>query len=149
MLVTTPFDLETARNLSQEKLISVDQGFERWEAMWIRQHSGSAESHILSLDNRPADIAVPGVWNASWNLRTLVLMARACLIQFAAHLPPIVERKADEDDASLQERWRKQLEKIGLKYQSAFWIPKPSGKSIGRPSWIVREKTSVLPTVKR
>ena len=61
LLVTTPADLETARNLSQEKLISVDRGFERWEAMWIRRHSGSADSHILSLDDRPVDIAVPGV----------------------------------------------------------------------------------------
>ena len=124
LLVTTPSDLETARNLSQEKLISVDRGFERWEAMWIRQHAGSAESHILSLDNRPADIAVPGVWNASWNLRTLVLMARARLIQFAAHLPPIVERKADEDDASLQERWRKQLEKYWTEVSIRILDPK-------------------------
>ncbi len=124
LLVTTPADLETARNLSQEKLISVDRGFERWEAMWIRQRAGSADSHILSLDNRPVDIAVPGVWNASWNLRTLVLMARARLIQFAAHPPPVVERNAGEDDALFHERRRKELERYWTEVSIRVLDPK-------------------------
>lgn len=110
LLISTPDDVRTAEALAQEKLISVDRAFERWEAMWVRRHSGTDEVYLLSLDDRPPDIPDPGVRNASWNLRTLVLMARAGLITFAAHQPPVLDRAAGENDTAFEERQREAIE---------------------------------------
>ncbi|HMI82571.1 MAG TPA: protein DpdF [Polyangiaceae bacterium] len=109
LLVSTPQDLHTAEGLAEEKLISVDRAFERWEAMWVRRRPGTEGSYLLSLDDRPPDIPDTGVRNASWNLRTLVLMARAGLIAFAAHAPPAIERRAGEDEEIFESRRHQEL----------------------------------------
>ncbi len=109
LLASTPQDLETATGLAKEKLISVDRAFERWEAMWLRRATGPDGSYLLSLDHRPPDLPDEGVRNASWNLRTLVLMARAGLIVFAAHPPPTVERGESEDEVTFEVRRRQAL----------------------------------------
>lgn len=85
LLVTTPEDVHTAEHLGTEQTISVERGLERWEAMWVRRRRVSDNTYVLSLDYHPVDISGPGEYNASWNLRTLVLMARAGLIAFAVH----------------------------------------------------------------
>jgi hypothetical protein len=109
LLVSTPQDLHTAEGLAEEKLISVERAFERWEAMWVRRRAGTEGSYLLSLDDRPPDIPDTGVRNASWNLRTLVLMARAGLIVFAAHAPPTIEHRAGEGDETFESRRQKEL----------------------------------------
>lgn len=109
LLISTPQDLSTAEGIAEEKLISVDRAFERWESMWLRRRAGSEGSYLLSLDDRPPDIPDTGVRNASWNLRTLVLMARAGLIVFAAHAPPTIERRAGEGDEAFETRRRQEL----------------------------------------
>ncbi len=106
LLVSTPEDLRTAERLANEKLITVDRAFERWDAMWLRRRRSSQDRYILSLDDRPPDLADTSDANASWNLRILVLMARAGLIKFAAHEPPTVERAADENEQSFESRRR-------------------------------------------
>jgi superfamily II DNA/RNA helicase len=110
LLVNTPGDLNTAEALTRERIISVDRGFERWEAMWVRRQAVGNDTFVLSLDDRPADIADTGMRNASWNLRTLVLMARAGLLAFAPAPPPIVERGEGDDPIVFEERRRRILE---------------------------------------
>lgn len=104
LLVSTPQDAETAKGLSRERLISIDRGFERWEEMWVRHQRGAGDTYLVPLDARPKDIVEPGRRNASWNLRTLVLMGRAGLITFAAHPPPIVARLTHETDEAYAAR---------------------------------------------
>lgn len=98
LLASTPGDADTAKGLSRERLISIDRGFERWDAMWVSHRRGpdQGDTYLVSLDARPPDIVEPGIRNASWNLRTLVLMARAGLITFAAHPPPEIPRLSGE-----------------------------------------------------
>jgi hypothetical protein len=112
LLVTTPSDVITAEHLSIERLISIDRAFERWEAMWSRRRTGIADAHTVSLNDRPADIADPGDRNASWNLRTLVLMARAGLVSFAPHRPPDIERRLNEADADFDRRRQQEFERF-------------------------------------
>ena len=80
--------------------------------MWIRRRTGVADVHTVSLKDRPADIADPGDRNASWNLRTLVLMARAGLVSFAPHRPPDIERRSNETDADFDVRRRQEFERF-------------------------------------
>ena len=106
LIVTTRQDVVTADGLGKERLISINRAFERWDAMWVRHRRTDDNTYILSLDDRPADIADVGDLNASWNLRTLVLLARAGLISFAAHPPPVIDRLEDESDEMFEKRRR-------------------------------------------
>ncbi len=114
LLISTPTDVEVARGLAQERIISTERGFERWDAMWAQVRGRPREdgSYVVSLDDRPPDLPVPGRRNASWNLRTLVLMARAGLIEFAAHPPPMIEPMPGEDEAALEQRRRETLDRF-------------------------------------
>ena len=112
LIVTTRPDVVTAEALGKERLISIDRAFERWDAMWVRHRRTNDDTYILSLNDRPADIADAGDLNASWNLRTLVLVAGAGLITFAAHPPPVIDRLEDESDQRFEERRRLILERF-------------------------------------
>jgi ATP-dependent DNA helicase RecQ len=112
LIVTTRADVATAEAMSKERLISIDRAFERWDAMWVHHRPAQDQTYIVSLDDRPADIADTGLRNASWNLRTLVLMARAGLITFAAHPPPTLEKLADETEEAFEVRRRRTFERF-------------------------------------
>jgi hypothetical protein len=112
LLVSTPDDVATAESLARERLISVERGFERWRAMWRQMRVEANEVYIVSLDARPPDLAETGERNASWNLRTLVLMARAKLIAFAAQPPPSISSMGNEDEAAFEARSRAVFERF-------------------------------------
>jgi hypothetical protein len=68
----------------------------------------------LSLDDRPSDLLDPGQRNAAWNLRTLVLMARAGLLKFAAEDPRSLENATPEgsDTETGESLWRSVVVRI-------------------------------------
>jgi ATP-dependent DNA helicase RecQ len=119
LLVSTPEDRATARGLAIERLISVDRGFERWDAMWIRR-SAREGKYVISLHDRPADIPQSGVRNVSWNLRTLVLMAQARLIRFTSHEPLKIEQRPEEDSSDFETRQKQAFERFA--YEVAVQI---------------------------
>ena len=123
LLVCTPGDAETAQVLSRERLISIDRAFERWDAMWVGHQRGPGDTYLVSLDARPKDIVEPGLRNASWNLRTLVLMGQAGLISFAAHPPPVVARLSHETDEAYAARANHKFEAFSR--EVAFRIVDP------------------------
>jgi superfamily II DNA/RNA helicase len=105
LLATAPQDSDIARALATKRRISVERGFERWQMMWWWSRRLEPEDvYVLRLDVSPPDITSPGERNESWNLRTLVLMARAGLIAFSAHAPPKLERALGEDDVQFEQR---------------------------------------------
>ena len=129
LLVSAPGDVGIAEQLSTERIISVDRGFERWEAMWLRRRSGqSDQTYIVSLDEKPTDIAEIGSYNASWNLRTLVLMARVGLIEFAPHEPPIVEREGQENELEFETRRRQRLDEFSREVSLRIRDPRHSSR---------------------
>jgi ATP-dependent DNA helicase RecQ len=110
LLMSTPDDVRVAADLTEERIISVERGFERWQAMWVRRKAIENDVYLLCLDHRPPDIDDPGIRNASWNLRTLVLMARAGLLTFAPVPPPRTEPNEGEDPIAYEERRRRAFE---------------------------------------
>lgn len=104
LLVTTPSDADLASDLALQSRIGVDRGFQRWQEMSIHGKDGPDGTYIVSLDRRPNDIDYAGPKNASWNLRTLILMRRSGLLDFRPHLPPYLERDANEVEQHFQER---------------------------------------------
>ncbi len=112
LLVTAPDDARIASDLATQARIGIDRGFERWQEMWIHGEDGPNGTYIVSLDRKPNDIDYSGSRNAAWNLRTLVLMRRARLIEFCPHLPPTLERGTDETDEQFVQRQGKTLRKF-------------------------------------
>jgi len=110
LLITTPDDERLASDLAIQARIGIDRGFQRWQEMSIHGRGGPDGTYIVSLNRRPHDIDYAGPRNASWNLRTLLLMRRARLLDFRPHLPPHLERETDETDDSYQERQRLELD---------------------------------------
>jgi ATP-dependent DNA helicase RecQ len=104
MLLTTDADVQVAEAMALEPIISAERGFERWEAMFRGGRSGGDGTHVVSLDEHPPDIHESGRRNYQWNLRTLVLMARAGILEFAAHIPPVIERGVGESDENYERR---------------------------------------------
>lgn len=103
-LISSPEDGKIAESMAREKLITAQRGHERWDAMWTARVSQSNGYATLSLDERPPNLPVISVENASWNLRTLVLMARAGLIEFGAEDAPRLEQGHDETAEEFEER---------------------------------------------
>jgi ATP-dependent DNA helicase RecQ len=111
LLVSTPADVQTAKGL-RSRLISVARGFERWEVM--RHASESAGNSVIrvSLDALPANLHEASGEGAKWNLRTLVLMARAGLIEFVAKPPPEVTKEDAETESAFEERRQALIERV-------------------------------------
>ncbi|MDP1255115.1 ATP-dependent DNA helicase RecQ, partial [Klebsiella pneumoniae] len=59
-LVWHPAQMETAENLSVEKLISVEKGFLRWKAMFEQRQPSDIANYCISLDTKPDYIDYQG-----------------------------------------------------------------------------------------
>jgi hypothetical protein len=80
--------------------------------MWLRRRPANNDTYVVSLDARPADIADTSIRNASWNLRTLVLMSRAGLIGFSPHEPALLESDPEETVADFENRRARAFEQF-------------------------------------
>tara|TARA_R110002167_G_C12706202_1_gene654639 strand:+ start:738 stop:3320 length:2583 start_codon:yes stop_codon:yes gene_type:complete len=87
-------DWKVASSLNRTTLISIEKGFKRWSKMW---HSSQPTSNVNNTSNifRNVDLrVVPSHLEGgsdlceAWNMRTLLLMARAGLINLQAPSPP-------------------------------------------------------------
>ena len=104
-LVHTPSDLKLAESLSRDRIISVDKGLDRWSAMHRNaEHVGHEGSLLVRLDTKPAAIQRDSDANVAWNLRTLILMARAGLLTLEAHTPPDVAPREGETENAFASR---------------------------------------------
>ncbi|MBK9170711.1 MAG: ATP-dependent DNA helicase RecQ [Bryobacterales bacterium] len=112
VLVTSPCDLVVAESLATERLISVDRGFERWQAMWSRRTMLPDGTHVVSLNDRPWDIDESGPRNISWNLRTLMLMVQAGLIKLLPHKPPQLQPNENETEVQFADRRKAILQRF-------------------------------------
>ena len=107
VLVHQPGDLDLARSLSSRRIIGVEKGFARWRAM----HAAASDlreddSFLVPLDARHAGVRGDTDANEAWNLRTLVLMARAGLLELQAHLPPPIEPGEGESQEAFETRFQ-------------------------------------------
>lgn len=87
-----------AEKMSQSKLISVEIGFERWESM-CQNHGALHDGKMsITLSNFRHSITRKSDENLAWNIRTLLLMQRAGIIEL--HYMPlegIPEGVSDEE----------------------------------------------------
>ena len=79
-------DFEIAKHISQEKLLTVRRGLERWNGLFNGSRSMGGNCFAVRVDGSPGttrkqDIDMTGEWNADWNFHLLALMARAGLVR--------------------------------------------------------------------
>ncbi|MBH31963.1 MAG: hypothetical protein CMG71_08295 [Candidatus Marinimicrobia bacterium] len=104
--VYSPSDIQIADNMSAGKHFTKENAFSRWTAMFNRSRREDGRDNFRYLDVRttPPKLQQQTDFNESWNMRTLILMARAGLIEIASDPPTTLERLAQEDDAAFQQR---------------------------------------------
>ncbi len=89
LLVWGRWDWRSAIRLMSPKFIGADRGRERWEAMFRRPVFSDPQNnrYRVKLSERPSlapgDIDMDGEEHEKWNLRTLLLMARAGVLELA------------------------------------------------------------------
>lgn len=90
LLVWTRSDWKDATSLLSTKFISEDRGWERWRAMFHAENKQPLGNNRfrVPIDIQPSlrqgDIDMKSEQNVKWNIRTLLLMARAGLIEMDA-----------------------------------------------------------------
>lgn len=93
LLVPSVSDVRVARNLNRERVITIERGLQRWEAMFHhrdRKFLGGRRFRIR-LDVAPGadedDIDLVGERSLQWNARVLTLMTRARLLRLVGADP--------------------------------------------------------------
>ena len=111
LLLYSEADREVADRLSAPALISDELAFERWSAMFTHaRHLGTMGTLLeLDLDVVPPRLHQQSDYNASWNMRTLIMMARARMIELESRPPEMISRAEDETEAAFdlrnEEHW--------------------------------------------
>ena len=120
-------DETVAKNLSQQKIITVDRGYQRWKAMFESQTRLDIDfmTYGVRLDtapgNAPEDIDLIGERSIDWNARVLSMMARCGMIKLTGipeveteageKAPPYQGLQVQEDGHMLIDVWRDIFEK--------------------------------------
>ena len=93
-------DIGTARRMTAPTLIGDDKGYERWNTLYraAEPDPQDNEVRVVDLRKRPGGLTQESDYNRDWNMRTLILLARAGLIQLESTRPLHVERNVDEEE---------------------------------------------------
>lgn len=101
VLLYTSSDRQVAENLSTTKVIGLDLGLQRWNAMFGAARRLSDDRYLVSLDALRSELVDPNRRNLAWNLRTLSLMMRAGLLRLDGEPPPQASELDDDDEAAV------------------------------------------------
>jgi ATP-dependent DNA helicase RecQ len=104
--------IEIARNINQERLISTELGFERWKYMYHAQLPGSKYFKV-DLTTQHKKIQYKSQKNIAWNWRTLLLMRRSGFIDILFEEPQFPEEAKTE--AEISEYFQKYFTQVGVK----------------------------------
>lgn len=99
LLITTPkVDDRIAKGLASTRLISLERGRDRWEAMSNRAEILDGNRLRLPLFASPTDLRGDNDENRRWNLRLLLLMDRVGLIKLETAAPPRLGEDATDQE---------------------------------------------------
>jgi len=97
-LLWEPTDLEIGKKLAEEKYIGDDKGWGRWEKLNSMGKDKKGGRWEVDLTEVPSWLNGPSKSNESWNLRTLLLMNRAGIIEVDCSEPHFIPREEEESD---------------------------------------------------
>ena len=140
ILVSEPNDLQVAESLSSPMLIGVDKGYIRWNTMRLSAKRSNIHSASYRFDLKlvPAQLHAESKGNRSWNLKTLLLMARAGMIRLDLEPWKPPERK----DGELIERYRDRVAAARRNFADHVVVEYLSGGFTARHEWEVQVEES-------
>jgi ATP-dependent DNA helicase RecQ len=106
LLIYSGRDLAVAERIGQPSLISEDLAFERWDAM-VREARRLDTLGLrleINLAIVPPRLRQQTEYNEAWNMRTLIMMARAGMLDMDASAPDLLPREGTEDDETFDRR---------------------------------------------
>jgi superfamily II DNA/RNA helicase len=111
VVVYTDRDIGTARSLSKPTFIGDDNGYERWHTMFGTARS-APETDVISINiaSVPPRLRQESDYTTAWNMRTLILMARAGMVELDSQAPEPLPRLPDEADTDYDRRLEKHWE---------------------------------------
>lgn len=104
----TKKDFEIAHNLNNDSAIKIDKGLQRWKTMFSKQENLGNGRFRVPID-KPRSFQSENIdrissQNRAWNIRTLILMNRAGLIEIDAQEPP--HKNNFESEETHQQAWQ-------------------------------------------
>lgn len=101
LLVFDDSDWELPKRLATPAIISNELGFSRWESMW-RSRRPTSDDNLWGVDMESVREGLSGSSdeNVKWNLRTLILMARAGLLELEIEANRLDQDVEPGEDAS-------------------------------------------------
>ena len=109
VLLWTRRDLGISEGMSGPKIIGDELGTERWNAV---RHSSGWDGEVMLANLRALRPGI--VWdsdaNIGWNMKALLLLARAGALTIESRPPPDVERLKGESDANYEARIQAAME---------------------------------------
>jgi len=105
-LIYSSEDRETANQIASPSLISDDLAFERWSTMYGGSSQLDTIGQLLEVDLAavPPRLRRQSDYNQSWNMRTLIMMARAGMIELESQPPSRIAREEEESESSFELR---------------------------------------------
>ncbi len=101
LLVFEPSDWMLPERLARPKIISDHLGFNRWKAMYqSRRETGEEDLWGIDIDAVHGGLSGGSEYNVNWNMRTLILMARAGLLSLEIENNPGDSGEDPEANAS-------------------------------------------------
>ena len=101
LLVFEPTDWILPKRLAKPKIISTELGFSRWKAMFqSRSETDEEDLWAINIDAVRRNLPGGSEYNVDWNMRTLILMARAGLISLEIENNPIDTNEDIEESAT-------------------------------------------------
>jgi ATP-dependent DNA helicase RecQ len=105
-MVYTKADYRLAGRLGQPATVTNELGLERWRSMWLARTEEGEGINCLNLRTTRPGLTWDSDRNIGWNLRTLLLLVRAGVLEFLDVPSPQIMRGADETDVVWEERLR-------------------------------------------
>ena len=93
-------DQGIARDMTTPTLIGDDKGFERWRTMFLASEPEPEDPdlRLVDLTRVPGGLTQQSDYNRDWNMRTLILLARAGLIRLESVRPRLAGASPSEED---------------------------------------------------
>lgn len=118
-LVYEDGDFKVSRSLSAKTSITVSIGLQRWKGMYFDADKGD-ELLRVDLSAKHTQVIKDTSSNFVWNLKTLILMARAGLISIEHDPPPTTTDWQSSNDEEMNEKYEKYFNSRTIKIISPY-----------------------------
>lgn len=108
LLIYNHQDVKQAEHLSSQKLIGLELGLERWKKLWGSAESVGDNLYRIDIERIHSGLNFRSKQNKLWNLRTVLMMVRAGVLELDADLQNPPDKK-DFADVNRYEAAKEQI----------------------------------------